>query len=216
MNLVKRILSVVILVAGFATSAQANLILNGSFEDTGDSAALGGFGSANTWQIYSVIPSWEATQTMEIWTNNFIVPAYDGKNILELNAHPATSGGEFSISQNFATQKDQVYKLSFAGRKRQANKNESFSVSVGDFATDILDQASDKWTEYSYQFVATGDSTTLTFTSLDGGRDTTGNLLDAVNVIAVPEPGPIALISLGLLGLVGLRLKRASPRSELS
>lgn len=188
-----------------SVGAQANLIQNGSFEDIGSSTAIGGYGSAATWQIYSSIPSWDASKNVEIWSNNFIVPAYDGNRVLELNAHPGSSNGTFSIFQSFATTAGQTYDLTFAGRRRDANSDESFSLSVGDLVDSIYNQAWGQWNEYSYQFTASSAISTLTFTSLDGGRDTTGNIFDDVKVSAVSEPGSLALLMLGLAGLAYTR-----------
>jgi hypothetical protein len=206
MKSLTKILAGTFLTALIASGSQANLIQNGSFEDIGTSSALGGYGSASTWQIYSSIPDWDASQNVEIWSNNFIVPAYDGNRVLELNAHPG-SGGSFSIYQSFATSIGQTYELTFAGRRRQANSDESFSLSVGDLADSIYNQAWGYWNEYSYAFTATDTNSTLTFTSLDGGSDTTGNIFDDVRVTAVPEPGSLALIMLGLASLTYTRKK---------
>jgi hypothetical protein len=207
MKFLPRVISATVLAAALSTTAQANLIQNGGFEDIGTSSALGGFGNASTWQIYSSIPSWDASQNVEIWTNNFNVPAYEGKNILELNAHPGNANGSFSIYQEFDTVVGQQYELTFAGRKRERNRNESFQVEVGDLLASITNQAFGVWNEYSYIFTALDTSTTLSFTSLDGGRDTTGNLLDAVSVTSVPEPGTLAMFGIGLAGLAFQRRK---------
>ena len=201
MSAVAKFVSATILGAVLSTAAQANLIENGGFEDIGNSVAIGGYGSSSTWQIYSSIPDWDASQNMEIWTNNFIVPAYEGNNVIELNAHPGQAGGVFSIYQSFETTIGQEYELTFAGRKRQANSDEAFMVSVADLTDSIYNQAWGTWTEYSYNFTATSELSTLTFTSLDGGRDTTGNIFDAVSVQEVPEPETVAMLCLGLIGL---------------
>jgi len=209
-KIANKILSATFLIAAISTGAHANLIQNGGFEDIGSSTAIGGYGSASTWQIYSSIPEWDATRTMEVWTNDFIIPAYEGNNVIELNAHPSHGQSAFSISQSFVTDIGQEYELSFAGRKRQKNSDEAFSVAVGDLAESIHNQAWGTWTEYSYTFTATSIESTLIFTSLDHQRDTTGNVFDAVSITSVPEPGPLALLSAGLIGLVISRKKQSN------
>jgi hypothetical protein len=207
MKTLSKLISATCLSAALCSGVQANLIVNGSFEDIGAGAALGGYGSAATWQIYSSIPEWDASQNVEIWSNNFIVPAYDGNRVLELNAHPGDVNGSFSILQDFATVTGHAYELTFAGRKRQQGSDEAFSVSVGDVVDSIYNQTWGSWNEYNYTFTALSSLSTLTFTSLDGGSDTTGNIFDGVSVTAVPEPGSLALILLGLAGLVVTRKK---------
>ena len=210
--------SVIFLTVIFSTGTQANLIQNGGFEDISGSNAIGNYGSTSTWQIYSSIPDWDASRNMEIWTNNFIVPAYEGFNILELNGHPGTGNGAFSIFQSFATVVGQEYELSFAGRKRQ-DSTEEFSVSVGTLVgTNLENLALDydidshefgTWTEFNYIFQATDILSTLRFTSLDRIDDTTGNLLDDVSIVSVPEPSIIALLAAGLFGIGFVRRRQS-------
>ncbi len=61
------------------------------------------------------------------------------------------------------------------------------------------------WRPYTYQFTATGTSTTLTFT---GGSGTAfGAALDDVSVAAVPEPATWAMMILGF-GFAGFAMRR--------
>lgn len=207
MKTFNKLIGTICLSIALCSGAQANLISNGSFEDVGSYTANPNYGSASTWQIYSSLPDWNATQNVEIWNNNFIVPAYDGNRVLELNAHPGNANGSFSIFQEFSTVIGQAYELTFAGRKRQQNSDEAFSFSVGDLAGSVYNQSWGSWNEYSYSFIALSSLSTLTFTSLDGGTDTTGNIFDAVNVTAVPEPEALALLLLGLAGIAATRRK---------
>lgn len=196
------------LIIGVASQAHANLIVNGSFEDIGDSVAMR-YGKASTWQIYSSIPEWDATQNVEIWNNDFIVPAFDGNRVLELNAHPGDANGSFSIFQEFSTIVGQVYNLEFAGRKRQKRSDEAFSVEVGNLSESIYNQTWGTWNEYSFQFTALTDVSRLTFTSLDGGLDTTGNIFDAIVVTTaeVPEPNTLFLMVIAASGLILVRAR---------
>lgn len=202
MNSLSKLFYTICLSVALCSNVQANLILNGSFEDIGSVSP-----SLPTWQIYASIPNWDDTRGVEIWNGGFIVPAYDGNNVLELNAHSNDSSSSYSIYQFFSTVIGQQYELTFAGRKRESNSDEKFSVSVGDLAESIINQAYGSWNEYSYTFTATSALSQLTFTSLDNRSDTTGNLFDAVSVKSIPEPGSLLLILFGLAGLVVTRKK---------
>ena len=185
--------------------AQANLIDNGSFEDVGGDPFASG-----TWGYYSSIPEWTSPNNIEIWDTPFLgVTAVDGDRVAELNAHPV---GEFSIFQSFDTIIGDLYDLTFFAQKRN-NNLEMFNVSVVDVDVDISSHINNAWIEYNYTFEAVSTTSTLTFTSLDGANDTTGNLLDAISVMArptttnVPEPSILMLILLGLTGLIVTRRK---------
>ena len=192
-----------ILFTVMSTVASANLIVNGSFEDlpSGDNPYT--YGSASTWQIYENLPGWTASRTMEVWQDGFLgVQAPDRQQFIELNAHPGSGTGAFSISQEFATTKGSTYELSFYAKARN-NHREKFRVEVmGDLHEQIRSHVVRDWTKYVFTFIASSEMSILKFTSEDRRRDTTGNLLDHVVVTKVPEPGTLALLALGLVGLV--------------
>lgn len=193
----------------------ANLITNGSFEDT----AVGNGKWA--WFNSSAVNGWEGSN-IEIWNNYSNFSAVEGNQLAELNAHPS-NGVAFSIFQTFDTTIGSIYDLSFFYAARSSNK-EAFLVNL--FAADntemfsilIDDHEVKKWSVYNSSFKATSDSTTLSFTSVYPEFATVGNFLDDIKVIAsprnnnrlvndVPEPSALLLAGLGLLIIMRKRIK---------
>ncbi len=187
--------------SGFlAAGAQANLIVNGGFED--NNVAAGG------WSYFSSasVNGWDGSN-IEIWDSKDGVVAPEGTQHAELNAHPNT-GSLFSIYQTFSTVVGQQYDVSFFYSARE-NNNEAFNFSVGNLNLLFNDHVVGSWNHYTGTFVAQGTTSELRFTSTNSS--TVGNFLDGVVVdvshVTVSEPNSALLILLGLLGLVGLRAK---------
>lgn len=186
----------------FAVSASANLIVNGSFEenDVPDSS----------WRWYesTSVAGWGG-DNIEIWDSLQNVDSAVGDQHAELNAHPNTNDGIFSIYQDFDTVVGQWYDVSFFYSARTGNatsSDEAFNFSIVDVIDDMLidDHVKGEWSLFEGGFMATSATSRIEFTSVTTG--TYGNFLDGVSV-SVPEPGSIALLSLGLVGL-GLARKR--------
>lgn len=203
-NSVARCLSVL---AGLllATSANANLIVNGGFED--NSVAAG------TWSYFSSasVNGWGG-DNIEIWNQFGGVVAPEGQQHAELNAHPF-DGDVFSIYQDFATVVGQTYDVSFFYSARN-NASEQFNFSVGTLAALVNDHVVGSWKQYTGSFVASSLLSTITFSSTDTG--TLGNFLDDVVVVAdlnpdqqaeLAEPNPLVMLLIGLGGLVLIRRK---------
>ncbi len=215
-NLMKRInVKSLLLGAAFLfsfSSAQANLILNGGFEDSV-------VGNGNwKWFQSSDVNGWNGSN-IEVWNNYGSVTAYEGKQHAELNAHPG-NGSEFSIYQTFTTDIGSSYDLSFAYRAR-ANSNEAFRVElVGTSALIdqlIQDHIVGSWSSYANSFVANSAQTTLRFTTVTPKSHTVGNFLDAISVNTskvhtVPELSaslaPVSLALLAGLMLMGFERRR--------
>ncbi|WP_049630434.1 hypothetical protein [Cellvibrio sp. pealriver] len=182
-----------------AASANANLIVNGGFED--NNVATG------NWAYFSSasVNGWEG-DNIEIWDHYGGVVAPEGNQHAELNAHPF-DGSVFSIYQNFATVIGQTYDVSFFYSAR-VNSNEQFHFSAGTLAALINDHVVGSWKQYTGSFVANSTLSTITFTTYDAG--TLGNFLDGVVVTAkanVIESSPLVMLMIGLVGLVLARRK---------
>lgn len=184
-----------------ALNAQANLIVNGGFED--NNVAPG------NWAYFpsASVNGWEG-DNIEIWDSFGGVVAPEGTRHAELNAHPF-DGTVFSIYQSFATVIGQTYDVSFFYGARE-NSSEQFSFSAGSLAALLNDHVVGSWKQFIGSFVATGTISTITFTSFD--NSTVGNFLDDVVVtarVSVVESNPLVMLVIGLIGLFFCRKKLA-------
>ncbi len=192
-------------------SSHAGLIVNGDFEANTVNAG------SWSWLPSSQIEGWQGSN-MEIWHDMNGVQAVSGQHFIELNAH-GNNQGAWSIFQSFATDIGQQYQLSFYYRARN-NINEQFELSLGDTSWLFDDHTTQGWAHYNNYFVAESSSMTLRFTSLNQG--TMGNLLDAVQVSAVPAqqaaevpaPAGIGAFTLGLAALMAGRRWRQPKQQD--
>lgn len=195
---------------GVSPVCSASLIQNGSFEDN----RVGNGQWA--WFQSAAVPNWSGSN-IEIWHNFQKLPAYEGVQFIELNAHGQNQGA-WSIFQSFDTQIGQQYQLSFAYRARTGNQ-ERFNVTVGDFSQLFSDHTRQAWSVFSGSFTATSTTSVLRFTSLNSG--TYGNFIDDVQVnavstlvpTAVPAPASFGLLGLAVAGLIGSRRQRPSSQA---
>jgi choice-of-anchor C domain-containing protein len=192
-----------------------SVIVNGSFEANG-----GGICDS---PMFTTLPA--ANNCLTGWTiggggidyiHNYWQPA-DGTHSLDLNA---VSPG--FVQQTFATIAGQGYVISFAlaGNPDGAPTVKTVAVDVGGPATTYSfnvtghTTASMGWITDTFAFIASGASTTLTFTSTIPGAF--GPALDNVTIAdaAVPEPASAGLLLVGvLLIVVGSLVPRGLKRS---
>jgi len=177
-----------------------NLISNGSFESP--SLPVGAHYHLPT----GALGAWQTTvdDTFEIWSNpTSWSEAHDGKQHLELHdAHDA-------VFQTFPTTIGQAYSLIFFHSPRPTFDT-TLSVSLNWAVIATFPElgsliSSFSWQEFRTTFVATSESTTLSFSDnpVVSGN---GSHIDHVQVYAIPEPhlGAVCAAAL-ILGLTSRR-----------
>lgn len=188
-------------------AANANLIVNGSFEDSNLNPGAqwipmsGGDTSINGWTTFGGGVDYMGS----------IVAASDGSRSIDINN--VTSGG--GISQTFATTAGWTYTVEFdmSANMYGGPTPKEMSVSAAgqselfefDYVSAGSTGANPMWERMTFIFIGNGSSATLSFTGVSTG--VYGAELDNVVVTGVaPTPGTLA--GFGVLGLMTTRRRR--------
>jgi hypothetical protein len=223
---------------GIAGLAQANLIVNGSFEDP---VILPASTVDPGWLIVNSIPGWQTVEpSVGGWQNVILPPTetngvpgievqnhaagspYDGSNLVELDSYVNSA-----MEQKVDTVQGQSYLLQFAYSPRPGltgpfNWRDLFPADTttievywnNQFWATINDSS---WTTIAindtvwklYSFVVPGAGPQTSLVfEAAGTGDTVGGFLDAVSLEVVPEPATLLLFGTGMIVLAGLALRR--------
>lgn len=205
----------------FPLLAQANLIVNGSFEvpavgsGTFGNVGVGGSIGVGAWTVVGA-PGAVALVSGAYTESGVLFPAQDGAQWLDMTGSNTNAGT--GVRQSIATMAGQSYALSFyignlttGGGLGTTSSIEVFAggSSLGIFthtggSATLLD-----WKQFSTSFVATGASTVIDFFNRDGdnsnGLDNV--VIESAGTAVVPVPAALPLLATGL-GLLGFFARR--------
>lgn len=187
-------------------ATRAALLINGDFELPNIS------GNFTTYNTGANIGGWVVTSGSVDLINNYWQPASGGQSL-------DTAGNiNGTIQQTVATTAGQLYRLTFdmSGNPDGLPTIKSLLVTFGSasqtflFNTAGITKSNMKWTLMTWDVVATGASTLLSFASADSPTTAYGAALDNVALVPVPEPATVIAGALLLLpfGASALRIMR--------
>jgi hypothetical protein len=212
-----------------APAAQANLLLNGSFEQApvgnGDTnnrsfASLPGGSGTGSWDTWTSLPGWNAVQpngAIEIQTKNTVgVTPQDGQYYVELDSHPQSRANS-SMTQAFAAGGG-TGTLSYYYRPRT---NTSGQNGIRVYLNDILVSTADGpptppfgvWTLITIANLALENGSNVLRFEAFGTNATYGGFID--NVVLTPIPGAALLFGSALAGLAWARRRNGSAPAAL-
>ena len=203
----------------FATFAHANLLSNGSFEDsTWDKTENP---PASQYHSYNPIdPAWIYESGAGVTTGSY---SYFNGNAIDGSIFAFLQGGLSSISQEFTLSSNSDLTLSFWIADRSLyGPYQSVQVLVDSVLIETCATTSTVWKQWLLSIDnLTAGVHTLSFTGTGNGSNDVTAFLDNVCLTvttatpSVPEPSTVLLFSSGVIGLAGIaRRKQADPSAK--
>lgn len=194
------------------TQAAANLLVNGSFEDATNFLDNTGQDTMNVDLGSTAMTGWTVTGSHFVsWIgpgNPFLLTASNGGYFVDLTGylHGAPFGG---VSQTISTTAGATYQLRFdLGSSSIYGLPSGITASAGSSSQTFTsaDTGANNWETETFDFVAGGPTTTISFLG-DQGLEYTG--LDNVSVaLAMQEPVSFGVLAAGLAALGTARYRR--------
>jgi hypothetical protein len=211
---ISRQFALALAVAAAAGAAQANLLINGSFENgsftPGPYAATQSLGVGSTaitdWTVFNDTVAWIGVG------NPWSLTASEGDRFLDLT--DLNRGAPFGgVTQTIATIVGGRYSLSFdLGSSNLYGRPGAITASAGStsqtFTSNPALAGNNDWERVSMSFTATANTTRIDLLG-SAGVDYIGLDNADLVLVAVPEPASAALLVGGLAGLLALRRARA-------
>jgi Protein of unknown function (DUF642) len=207
-----------LVLAFYGQPARANLLTNGSFENTtGFVENTGGYMSLDTGS--TAITGWTVIQAETIWIGPAFkgyCSAFDGSYFLDLTGrHDSVPFG--GVQQSINTVSGASYLLEFdLGSSASYGLPSSIIASAGSISQTFTStnlSSNNVWEDFALPFMASSGITTISFTGSTGSAGSVYIGLDNVTVSAVPIPPGVWLLGAGLLPLAAYRRRKLASRT---